>query len=53
MINISNMPKIAVVRIDSWIPKWHRAQTTAKMASAKIHHGTSVPVASWIVLEIR
>ena len=39
MISSSMPPKIAVVRIDSWIPKWVSTQTMANVASAKIHHG--------------
>ena len=46
-------PKIAVVRIDSLMPKWVRPHTMAKKARAKIHQGTSVPVADWIVVEDR
>ena len=53
MISSSIAPKMTVVRMDSWMPKWVSTHTMANVASAKIHHGMSTPKASWIVVETR
>ena len=53
MISISMPPKMAVVRIDSRMPKWVSTQTIANVISAKIHHGMFTPAAIWNVLDAR
>jgi len=39
--------------MDPLIPKWVSAQTTAKVATARIHQGMSTPDADWMVSDSR